>query len=791
MSVKCDEREGKVYLPETNIELLPQLASLVLDMTEVIPDPANPRKAVYLDELKDGIRVYGVRWPIVVNKRTKMIEAGHQRYYSLKEMGAKHIPVLWADDDPIKATGFNISDNRLGEIVSEWDEAALGKMLKALADEDHLKGTGFDADEVAALLSKLADAEEGGEDPPDPEDMDKVPAITEDGDIWTLARHRLICGDSTKKDVVARLMNGEKARMIFTDPPYNVNYGVTMKDVTRSSKAGSKAGRKIKNDFMEKEQFAQFLTDALSAMMEHCDGSMYVCMSGQELDTLQDSFRKAGGYWSTFIIWVKQAFTIGMSNYQRQYEPILYGWPEGAKNKHWCGDRDQSDVWEHSRPVRNDLHPCLSPDSMIVTKNGYQPISDVGVGDFVLGHDGLFHAVEDVTHHDYSEDIYRLMVSGSSLAVEATHDHPFMIRRRVGNGEYDKPRFVEASELLIGDYVLTPVLKCGEGGPTEDEAWAIGLFSAEGSFIKAGHGEKQFPRYSLHRKEVDFIRRIESAFGSKASVYDNHANSINVVFFNSDWGKKLEEMCGRGAANKRLPDFSGWGADARKALLDGYLDGDGSSIRHYSTCKTVSPYLASQVIMLAESLGFKTNVNVYNAPDGAGIGDRIFKTTLPFYMIFISPQRSRCAAHKFFEYEGVNYFTRRITDISKDKYNDIVCNLVVKGCHTFQTAIGMSHNTMKPIDLVERAIKNSSERDNLVLDTFMGSGTTLIAAERIERRCNGAELDARYCDVICQRFHKMTGVSPIREKDNAQWVDLALAQDAEVGKPAKRKVKDK
>lgn len=138
--------------------------------------------------------------------------------------------------------------------------------------------------------------------------------------------------------------------MIFTDPPYNVSY---------EGAAGT-----IQNDDLGKE-FYQFLEDSLFSMMQHCDGAVYVAMSSSELATLQRAFAEAGGHWSTFIIWAKDRFTLGRSDYQRQYEPILYGWPEGAK-RHWCGDRSQGDVWNIRRPHKNDLHPTMKPVELVV-----------------------------------------------------------------------------------------------------------------------------------------------------------------------------------------------------------------------------------------------------------------------------------------------------------------------------------------------------------------------------------------------------------------------------------------
>jgi DNA modification methylase len=141
--------------------------------------------------------------------------------------------------------------------------------------------------------------------------------------------------------------------MIWSDLPYNVNYANSAKDKLRGKH------RPILNDNLG-EGFYDFVFDALSLMLPHCDGAVYIAMSSSELDTLQAAFRAAGGKWSTFIIWAKHTFTLGRADYQRQYEPILYGWPEGS-SRHWCGDRDQGDVWNIKKPARNDLHPTMKP----------------------------------------------------------------------------------------------------------------------------------------------------------------------------------------------------------------------------------------------------------------------------------------------------------------------------------------------------------------------------------------------------------------------------------------------
>ena len=157
----------------------------------------------------------------------------------------------------------------------------------------------------------------------------------------------------TSREVLA----GELADMVFTDPPYNVNYANTAKDKLRGK------NRTILNDNLG-DDFGAFLYDACVNILVVTKGAVYICMSSSELDTLQKAFREAGGKWSTFVIWAKNTFTLGRSDYQRQYEPILYGWKEGTDH-YWCGARDQGDVWFIKKPHKNDLHPTMKPVELV------------------------------------------------------------------------------------------------------------------------------------------------------------------------------------------------------------------------------------------------------------------------------------------------------------------------------------------------------------------------------------------------------------------------------------------
>ena len=193
-------------------------------------------------------------------------------------------------------------------------------------------------------------------------DDDAAPAIQEKavsrpGDLWLLGEHKLLCGDATKADDYKLLLGDELPDMAFTDPPYNVNYANTAKDKLRGK------NRPILNDNLG-DDFEAFLLAACQNILGVTKGAVYVAMSSSELDTLQSAFRAAGGRWSTFIIWAKNTFTLGRADYQRQYEPILYGWRDGTDH-YWCGARDQGDVWNIKKPAKNDLHPTMKPVELV------------------------------------------------------------------------------------------------------------------------------------------------------------------------------------------------------------------------------------------------------------------------------------------------------------------------------------------------------------------------------------------------------------------------------------------
>ncbi len=307
-------------------------------------------------QIAASIAEFGFTNPILAGS-DGVIVAGHGRLAAAQKLGLEVVPVVVLDHlSPTQRRALVIADNRIAENAG-WDDAMLRIEIAALQDDDFdVSLTGFDADALAELMAGDEPDGEGETDDDAVPELSETP-ISRPGDVWLLGGHRLLCGDSTVAESYQQLLKGETVDMVFTDPPYNVNYANSAKDKMRGK------DRAILNDNLG-DGFYDFLLAALTPTIAHCRGGIYVAMSSSELDVLQSAFRAAGGKWSTFVIWAKNTFTLGRSDYQRQYEPILYGWPDGA-TRHWCGDRDQSDVWQIKKPHKNDLHPTMKPVELV------------------------------------------------------------------------------------------------------------------------------------------------------------------------------------------------------------------------------------------------------------------------------------------------------------------------------------------------------------------------------------------------------------------------------------------
>ena len=355
-----------------------QLSDLKLEhwpTSRLIPYARNPRKNDHaVDQMAAAITEFGFRIPIIAKSTGEVVD-GHLRLKAALRLGLETVPVILADDlTPAQIKAFRILANR-SATWADWDEDLLRLELEELKlDDFDLALTGFDADELLEIMAGEETTSEGNTDEDAAPEVPVNP-VSKPCDVWIMGQHRLLCGDSTDAASYDTLLGTERVAMIFQDPPYNVDYANTAKDKLRGTH------RPILNDNLG-DGFQDFLLAAFKPALARCNGAVYVAMSSSELDTLQAAFRAAGGKWSTFIIWAKNTFTLGRADYQRQYEPILYGWPEGA-TRHWCGDRDQGDVWHFNKPRVNDLHPTMKPVELVerAIRNSSRP-SDVVLDPF-------------------------------------------------------------------------------------------------------------------------------------------------------------------------------------------------------------------------------------------------------------------------------------------------------------------------------------------------------------------------------------------------------------------------
>lgn len=323
---------------------------------KLIPYDKNPRthSAEQISQIAASIAQFGFLNPILVDTAAGII-AGHGRLQAAKQLGLAQVPVVVLDHlTETQKRAYVIADNKLA-LNAGWDNDLLRDEMNALAEEDFdLDLLGFDGAELDEIL--FSD-EEATSDEDDAVPETPIEPISKTGDLWKLGDHYVLCGDATVLTDIEKVMQGQLADMVFTDPPYNVDYGNAAKDKMRGK------DRKIMNDNLG-EGFEKFLYDSCLNMITICKGGIYICMSSSELHTLHAAFVKAGGKWSTFVIWAKNMFTMGRSDYQRQYEPILYGWKQG-NDHYWCGARNEGDVWFVKKPVRNDLHPTMKPVELI------------------------------------------------------------------------------------------------------------------------------------------------------------------------------------------------------------------------------------------------------------------------------------------------------------------------------------------------------------------------------------------------------------------------------------------
>lgn len=322
----------------------------LVDVDKLIPYVNNARthSKEQINKLRASIREFGFINPVIIDRDYNVI-AGHGRILASQEEGIDKVPCVFVDyltDAQKKA--YIIADNRMA-LDADWDEELLKIEIESLKDEDFdLSFTGFDESE---LLDLFGDDSKGKveDDNFDLSSALEKASFVEKGDVWTVGKHRLMCGDATSKEDVQTLMGDTKGNLILTDPPYGVSFK-------------SSSGLTIENDSMKNDEFYNFLLSAFKNMADHLEkgGSAYAFHADTEGLNFRKAFVDSGFHLAGCCIWVKNSLVLGRSDYQWQHEPVLYGFMQNGKHR-WYSDRKQTTIWNFDKPKKNSNHPTSKP----------------------------------------------------------------------------------------------------------------------------------------------------------------------------------------------------------------------------------------------------------------------------------------------------------------------------------------------------------------------------------------------------------------------------------------------
>jgi hypothetical protein len=431
--------------------------------------------------------------------------------------------------------------------------------------------------------------------------------------------------------------------------------------------------------------------------------------------------------------------------------------PEGAvkPNIRWPQEWKAS-AEAHEGDAGYNWHACLLPGERVLTNEGPKPIETLVEGNLVYSETGTFEKVIGIIKHECDGPVYEIRVAGVVFPTTATGNHPFLVsrcERRFTSGgnlisrttKFCVPDYVNADELKAGDYLLTP-LPTFSTAPRQEEAdedfWLVaGLWLAEGSLIsgrrmKSGKVHR-YPAFSLNANETNLRNRIAGRFGAAhTKTYKHGENGILVVVFVAGLAERFAQLCGKLAAEKHIAtEIFGLPMPLRQAFLEGYWTGDGHIIHESSRDRcdivTVSEALAVQIQLLAESIGFRAGTQARKPKtsklkDGRAIVGR--HTIYTIGVGFRDRTKQPPSHPSRLLWNGQTFVVRRIKGITKITYRGPVWNLTMAGTHTFQTSVGMSHNSVKPLALMEHFVKLTTPPGGKVLDPFVGSGTAVIAA---------------------------------------------------------------
>lgn len=591
----------------------------------------------------------------------------------------------------------------LNKITGQWDEQLLADLLVDLQESDFdLDLTGFEPPEIDEILSNIHD-KDIEEDDFDVEEELKKPTFSKLGDIWHLGKHRVLCGDSTKPETYERLLGDKKANLVLTDPPYNVNVEET-------------AG-KIKNDNMGDEDFYQFLSSMFHQVHDYMedDASIYVFHADTEGLNFRQAFKDAGFYLSGCCIWKKNSLVLGRSPYQ----------------------------WQHE--------PCQPAGTMVQTVKGPVPIEQLKDGDRVLSYNSYSGTILGMRNGGYAIQTASRYYNGPLYGVKvgekltwATDNHQFTVRfNESKKNNYCTYLMRKGERFRVGITELYNSrgfgLKTRLRGEKGEEAWVIGVF--DDRVTAQCHEQLLAIQYGIPYTHWEIDR------GLPKKKTERTAQHVDMIYSQLDPQIQL---------------------DNAKRLLSDY----GRNIRY--------PLIYQKNSQEAFSKRVTTRIHACNL--------------IPHIMQVPIPQAYDKATKENFYWGSIEKVLRKpfsgpVYSLAVDQHEHYIADGIVthnclygwkqKGKHQWfsdrkQTTIweydrpksSKDHPTMKPVPLLAYPIQNSSMRGTLVLDPFLGSGSTLIAAEQTGRICYGVELDEKFVDVIVKRYMEETGTSEVTVERN-------------------------
>lgn len=392
----------------------------MVSIEELIPYINNARthNAEQIKKLRSSLREFGFINPVIIDGENNII-AGHGRVMAAKEENITEVPCVLADYlTPAQKKAYIIADNRMAQDAG-WDEELLRVEIEALQAETFDIGlTGFEEQELVDLFASKDDNDVEDDDFDLNEALEQA-AFVKKGDIWQVGRHRLMCGDATSKEDVEKLMDGKKANLILTDPPYGVSFT-------------SSDGLSIQNDSIKGEEFYEFLLHAFENVAEHLSkgGAAYVFHADTEGLNFRRAFVDAGFHLAGCCIWVKNSLVLGRSDYQWQHEPVLYGFIKNGKHS-WYADRSQTTIWNFDKPNRNKNHPTSKPLDLLAYPIGNSSQANGIVVDTFGGSGSTMMACEQTNRICYMMELdekYASVILRRYVELVGNQENVFVIR---------------------------------------------------------------------------------------------------------------------------------------------------------------------------------------------------------------------------------------------------------------------------------------------------------------------------------------------------------------------------